>query len=213
MADCDLGLGPGRVVGTFAHLPRYFADADAVMDVETRVAWCARTLQGLGLDALRKPVALDGVTTTELTDLVVYVASLSSTWRLSPASDHARERTAQAVGEALYTRRQGPFDFSCAACHGGATRGDTKPQVIRIWQGHVTPRLGGEALGRIAVRGASGWLGASGDLQTTHAKIDQCYRRMGVEPPAAGTDPVVALVAYLTHLAASGEAVTADGKR
>ena len=34
---CDLGLGPGVVTGAYAQLPRYFSDADRVMDLETRL--------------------------------------------------------------------------------------------------------------------------------------------------------------------------------
>jgi L-cysteine S-thiosulfotransferase len=30
---CDLGKGPGVVKGAYAELPRYFADADRVMDL------------------------------------------------------------------------------------------------------------------------------------------------------------------------------------
>ena len=46
--QCDLGRGPGKVDGAFAELPRYFADADRVMDLETRLLWCRETLQGCG---------------------------------------------------------------------------------------------------------------------------------------------------------------------
>ncbi len=37
LEQCDLGKGPGKVEGAFAELPRYFKDADRVMDVETRL--------------------------------------------------------------------------------------------------------------------------------------------------------------------------------
>ena len=47
LEQCDLGKGPGKVDGAFAELPRYFADADRVMDVETRILWCMEKLQGL----------------------------------------------------------------------------------------------------------------------------------------------------------------------
>ena len=43
---CDLGKGPGKVDGAFAELPRYFADAGRVMDLETRMLWCMEKLQG-----------------------------------------------------------------------------------------------------------------------------------------------------------------------
>ncbi len=37
LEKCDLGLGPGVVKGAYARLPRYFKDADRVMDLETRL--------------------------------------------------------------------------------------------------------------------------------------------------------------------------------
>src|SRR5947209_19860731 len=43
--QCDLGKGPGKVDGAFAELPRYFADAGRVMDLETRLLWCMEKLQ------------------------------------------------------------------------------------------------------------------------------------------------------------------------
>jgi sulfur-oxidizing protein SoxA len=36
LEGCDLGKGPGRIEGAFAELPRYFKDADRVMDLESR---------------------------------------------------------------------------------------------------------------------------------------------------------------------------------
>ena len=36
LEECDLGKGPGKVEGAFAELPRYFKDADRVMDAESR---------------------------------------------------------------------------------------------------------------------------------------------------------------------------------
>src|ERR1051325_6625327 len=47
LEQCDLGQRPGKVEGAFAQLPRYFADANRVMDLETRLLWCRETLQGL----------------------------------------------------------------------------------------------------------------------------------------------------------------------
>ena len=46
LEGCDLGLGPGKVDGAFARMPRYFEDADRVMDVEARILWCMEKLQG-----------------------------------------------------------------------------------------------------------------------------------------------------------------------
>src|SRR5579864_4173464 len=46
LEGCDLGLGTGIVKGAYAQMPRYFADADRVMDLETRLLWCMVRLQG-----------------------------------------------------------------------------------------------------------------------------------------------------------------------
>ncbi len=47
LETCDLGLGAGKLEGAFAKLPRYFADADRVMDLEQRLLWCMQNIQGL----------------------------------------------------------------------------------------------------------------------------------------------------------------------
>src|ERR1051325_6486336 len=46
LEQCDLGQGPGVLKGAYAGLPRYFADADRVMDLESRLVYCMTTLQG-----------------------------------------------------------------------------------------------------------------------------------------------------------------------
>ena len=49
---CDLGLGPGVTAGTYVRFPRYFADTDAVMDLESRLVHCMTTIQGRDLEAV-----------------------------------------------------------------------------------------------------------------------------------------------------------------
>src|SRR5213592_1997428 len=74
---CDLGLGAGVVKGAYAQLPRYFADADRVMDLETRLVWCMVTLQGLSeADASKNPFGGPG-RKSDMEALVAYVASES----------------------------------------------------------------------------------------------------------------------------------------
>src|SRR5215510_3036785 len=54
LEQCDLGLGPGLVKGAYVQLPRYFADADKVMDAERRIVHCMATLQGFDAAELAK---------------------------------------------------------------------------------------------------------------------------------------------------------------
>ena len=44
--QCDLGQGPGVVKGAYAKMPRFFADADRVMDLETRLVHCMVNADG-----------------------------------------------------------------------------------------------------------------------------------------------------------------------
>ena len=78
LEGCDLGKGPGKVEGAFAELPRYFADADRVMDLETRIVWCMETLQGFDrAEILKRPYSKANQPGTELEALATYVASKS----------------------------------------------------------------------------------------------------------------------------------------
>ena len=40
LEKCDFGMGPGKLEGAAARLPRYFADTDRVEDLETRLLTC-----------------------------------------------------------------------------------------------------------------------------------------------------------------------------
>ena len=58
LEKCDLGKGAGKVDGAFAELPRFFADAGRVMDLETRLMWCMENLQGFKhADLVKQPVS------------------------------------------------------------------------------------------------------------------------------------------------------------
>ena len=50
LEKCDFGKGPGVLDGAYAEMPRYFEDADRVMDLETRLVHCMKTIQGFSED-------------------------------------------------------------------------------------------------------------------------------------------------------------------
>ena len=56
LEKCDLGQGPGVLRGAYASLPRYFADVDRVMDLETRLLHCMMTLQGRSREEATKEI-------------------------------------------------------------------------------------------------------------------------------------------------------------
>ena len=61
LEQCDLGLGPGVLKGAYVRMPRYFSDADQVMDAERRIVHCMVTLQGFKAiaEALAPGLAID----------------------------------------------------------------------------------------------------------------------------------------------------------
>src|SRR5262245_59113712 len=118
LEGCDLGKGPGNVEGAFAELPRYFADAGRVMDLEARLVWCMEKLQGFErAQIVKRPYSKANQPGSELEALATYVAHKSNGLKFIPQHSHPKEREALAVGEALFFRRQGPMDFACATCH------------------------------------------------------------------------------------------------
>ena len=117
LEQCDLGKGPGKVDGAFAELPRYFADADKVMDLETRILWCMEKLQGFNsADLVKRPHPGGGQPVKELGAMATYIANRSSGMKYAAKLDQAKEKEAVEMGRTIFMRRQGPFDFACATC-------------------------------------------------------------------------------------------------
>ena len=118
LEQCDLGLGAGVVKGAYAQLPRYFADADRVMDLETRIVWCMVTLQGYTeADAKKGPFGGPD-RKSDMEAYVAYVTSESRGIKMNVALRHPKEEEAYRLGEKMFYFRGGPHDFACATCHG-----------------------------------------------------------------------------------------------
>lgn len=118
LEGCDLGQGPGKLEGAYAKLPRYFKDADRVMDLEQRLLWCMQNLQGLDTkDVVARRFSGPGKR-SDMEDLVAYIANKSSGMKIDVQLTHPKEKEAAAVGEEMFYRRGGVNDFSCATCHG-----------------------------------------------------------------------------------------------
>lgn len=202
LAQCDLGKGPGVVDGAFAELPRFFADAGRVMDVETRLLWCMETLQGFNRAELTKrPHPGGGQPVRELGAIATYVASKSNGMKFAAKLDHPRETEFVALGEAIFMRRSGPFDFSCATCHAESGR------RIRL-QG--LPFLSNPEAARKVVGEWPAYRVSSTHVMTMQHRLYDCYWQMRMPELELGSDASVALVAYLVNTARGGE-ISAPG--
>ena len=117
---CDLGAGAGVVTNVNAILPRYFADVDRVMDLESRVVQCEVAIQGLKYeDLVKRPYSLNQAEPqTEHEALVAYVVGQSRGAKVNVPQTHPKERASYLRGEQIFFYKGGPYDFACATCHG-----------------------------------------------------------------------------------------------
>jgi L-cysteine S-thiosulfotransferase len=196
LEGCDLGEGPGKLEGAYAKLPRYFKDADKVMDLEQRLLWCMQKVQELDTkDVLSRRFSGPGKT-SDMEDLVGFIANKSSGMKIEAQVDHAKERDMVALGEALFNRRSSISDFSCATCHA-----DTGKR-IRL-QG--LPNLA--KTGKDAQDTMASWPTyrvSQSQMRTMQHRLWDCYRQMRMPAPDYASDGITALHAYLNTQATGG---------
>jgi L-cysteine S-thiosulfotransferase len=197
LEGCDLGKGPGVVEGAFAELPRYFTDAGKVMDLETRLLWCMEMLQGFNrADLVKRPHPGGGQPVKDLGAIATYVASKSNGLTFAAKLAEPKGKEAVALGEALFMRRSGPFDFACATCHAEEGR------RIRL-QG--LPHLSKPEEARKVVGEWPAYRVSSTHVMTMQHRLYDCYWQMRLPELEIGSDVSVALIAYLVSKAEGGE--------
>ena len=113
MEACDLGLGVGKLAGVNAVLPRYFADVDRVMDLESRIVHCEITLQGFTMAELTKrPHSLaQSERQTDHEALTAYVVGLSRGAKVNVPQTHVKEQESFLRGEKMFFFKGGPYDL------------------------------------------------------------------------------------------------------
>ena len=197
LETCDLGEGPGKLEGAFAHLPRYFKDADKVMDLEQRLLWCMKTVQDLDTaDVVKRRFGRVGVE-SDMQALVAFIANKSNGMKYALPLAHPKEKENVAVGAELFFRRSGPLDFSCQTCHG------EDGKRIRL-QG--LPNLSKPTNdARVAIGGWPTYRVSQSQLRTMQHRMWDCYRQMRLPAPEYASDGVTALSAYMVKVAEGGE--------
>lgn len=196
LEKCDLGKGPGVLKGAYAGLPRYFKDADRVMDLETRLLYCMTTLQGRSEDEARKRLFGNADTPSEMEYLSAYIAAQSQGIPIAPGTTQPKEKQAYELGRALFFHRAGPWDFSCASCHG------EEGKRIRMQQ---LPVLSEPKYARPVYATWPAYRVSNSQFKTMQWRISDCYRQMRMPEPTYGSDLTIAMTMYL--------AVNAEGER
>lgn len=197
LETCDLGKGPGVVDGAFAQLPRYFNDAGQVMDLETRLLWCMVTIQGFDKAKLiERPHPAGGAPVRDLGAVATFVASKSSGSVFAAKLDHPKEVEAVALGEAIFNRRMGPFDFACSTCHADSGKRIRRQALPFLTKSEEAKKVVGEW---------PAYRVSSTHVMTMQHRIYDCFWQMRMPEVEIGSDVTVALIAYMAKTAHGGE--------
>lgn len=197
LETCDLGKGPGKLEGAYAELPRYFADAGKVMDLEARLVYCMETIQGWDTKPYFNKGAFKGKGPgSDMAAIATFIAAKSNGKPFKVDLAHPAVKAAYKTGEELFWRRSGPFDFSCATCH------STDKTRIRL-QG-LPNLLNKEG----AATGVSTWPAyrvSQGEVRTLQHRMWDCYWQMRHPDVQYTSDAVTGLLTYLAGLGNGNE--------
>ncbi len=202
LEQCDLGLGPGVVDGAYAQLPRFFADAGQVMDLESRLVYCMVELQGFDkAEAAAKPYSGRGEEPSTLEALSAFIAGRSKGTPVAVPQDHPAELAAFELGKQFFYLRAGPHDFSCATCHSQSGK------RIRL---QALPNLTASEDARKAFSTWPGYRISQGTVRTMEWRMGDCARQQRLPEMKFGSDVAIGLITYLGVMA-EGEPMDAPG--
>ena len=200
---CDLGKGAGVVKGAFVELPRYFADTDWVQDLESRLLTCMQELQGFDAAAIAKtPFGRD-----EQKNMEAYVAWISAESRgdhFNLPQSHAQEKKMFELGKHAFYYRAGPYDFSCATCHG------EDGKRIRLQDLPNLTRNPGDGVGFAAW---PAYRVSNGQLWSMQHRLNDCFRQQRFPYPGYASDVTIALSVFMGVNANGAESIAPAIKR
>jgi len=203
LEQCDLGKGPGVVKGAFVELPRYFADTGRVQDLESRLATCIQTLQGIDTSGISTKNFRKGEN-GNVEALATWIAAESRGMRMNLPQDNAEERKMYEVGKRLFFHRGGTHDFSCASCHG------TDGKRIRLQDLPNLTKNPGDGIGFAAW---PAYRVGNGQMWGMQHRINDCYRQQRFPEPKWGSDATIALGVYMGVNAKGAESIAPAIKR
>ncbi|MDR2000401.1 MAG: sulfur oxidation c-type cytochrome SoxA [Zoogloeaceae bacterium] len=188
--SCDLGQGVGVVKGAYAAMPRYFADADAVMDAERRIVWCMVEKQGFKFEdiAAHPFQSLNENNAPDITNLVTHVAANSRGMAIAVPLRDPQVRRAYELGREIAMYRAGSYEFACNTCHG------VDGKRIRLQNLHNFNTDGG------AIKAVQGWPGyrMTGGVMLTHQwRLNDCFRQLRFPEPKYASELITDLLTYI----------------
>jgi sulfur-oxidizing protein SoxA len=122
---------------------------------------------------------------------------------LAPGRTHPKEIAAFELGQKLYFHRAGPWDFSCASCHG------EEGKRIRMQQ---LPVLYKAEAARPVMATWPAYRVSTSQFITLQWRMNDCYRQMRTPEPTFGSETTVALIHFLS-VTARGETYHGPGNK
>ena len=203
LEQCDLGKGAGRVKGAFVELPRYFADTRRVQDLESRLLTCMETLQGFNAAEIAKTPFGRGEQLS-MEALVAWISAESRGQRFNLPQGHGEEQKMLELGKRAFFYRAGPYDFSCASCHGD------NGKRIRLQDLPNLTKNPGDGVGFAAW---PAYRVSSGELWSMQRRLNDCYRQQRFPYPGYASEVTIALGVYMGVVAKGAESIAPALKR
>ncbi len=203
LEQCDLGKGPGQVKGAFVELPRYFADTGKVQDLESRLLTCMERQQGFDAAEIAATPFGKGEQ-SNIESLVAYISTASRGMEFNVPQGHQEERTMLELGKRAFFYRAGPYDFSCASCHGSD---DKRVRLQDLPNLTVNP---GDGIGFAAW---PAYRVSNGQMWGMQRRLNDCFRQQRFPYPGYGSDVITALSVYMGVNAKGAESIAPALKR
>lgn len=203
LEQCDLGKGPGQVKGAFVELPRYFADTGKVQDLESRLLTCMERQQGFDAAEIAATPFGKGEQ-ANIESLVAYISTASRGMKFNVPQAHEQERTMRELGQRAFFYRAGPYDFSCASCHG------SDDKRVRLQD---LPNLTGNPGDGVGFAAWPAYRVSNGQLWGMQRRLNDCFRQQRFPYPGYGSDVITALSVYMGVNAKGAESIAPALKR
>lgn len=195
LEQCDLGKGPGVIEGAYVELPRYFSDANKVMDLEQRLIYCKTTILGLTYEqAVSSPFSIAGES-SEIEALVSYITAASKGMMMAVKLEHPMEIDAYEIGKKLFFYRAGSHDFGCVTCH------SLNNKRIRLQN---LPNLLEANDAQATYTTWPAYRLSQGEVRTMQHRIIDCLRQQRFPEAKYASDAITALTMFMAKNAEGG---------
>ncbi|MEO8102725.1 MAG: sulfur oxidation c-type cytochrome SoxA [Betaproteobacteria bacterium] len=193
--QCDIGMGPGKVKGAYAVLPRYFEDTDKVEDLESRLVTCMVMLQGYKYADAKKNHFGSPEHKSDIEALVAYITAESRGMKMNVSVNHPKEKEAFEIGKKMFFHRGGPHDFGCVTCHGAD---NTRIRLQDL------PNLTKKEPAQRAYTSWPAYRVSQGELRSFQWRLFDCFRQQRFPELDFTSQGSIALTMYLAKNANGG---------